>query len=265
MTLAVGLLHVALGSVYFSYGLMTIVDLRRGWRTNGFSHFGFAWLAMAFTCGPHHLDHGAHILISGRAGGGLDLISILVAAPAGVIWFLLRAEALIGGRGDRRVAGTPLWMDLLPIAGFVYLAALLNAVLSAGRTAPHLELRTIPNLLLVALYSAIGAQLARTQLRNRPHTGGWSVSGTSLAAVMFTCALMHGVYALYATTGRYDLDIHGYVIDILSVPAAAYFLWVVWALHHGTLRDWNDADDVDRRSSVTPSSDAASPELAGAR
>ena len=51
---------------------------------------------------------------------------------------------------------------------------------------------------------------------------------------MFTCALMHGVYALYVTTGRYDLDIHGLVIDWLSVPAAAYFLWVVAALHRGT-------------------------------
>jgi hypothetical protein len=253
LSTATGLFHIALGTVYFSYGLMTIVDLRRGWRANGFSHFGFAWLAMAFTCGPHHLDHGAHLLISGRQGGTLDLISIAIAAPAGVIWFMLRAEALLGGRGDRHINATPLWMDLLPIAGFVYLAALLNAALAVARTAPDLEARTLPNLLLVVLYSAIGAQLARTQLRNRPHTGGWSLSGTSLATVMFTCALMHGVYALYATSDRYDLDVHGYVIDILSVPAAAYFLWVVWALHNGRLRDWNDSDDVDaRRPSPRP-------------
>lgn len=262
MSTTIGVFHLALGTVYFSYGLMTIVDLRRGWRTNGFSHFGFAWLAMAFTCGPHHLDHGAHILISGRAGGNLDLISIALATPAGVIWFLLRAEALLGGRGDRRIAGTPLWIDVLPIAGFVYLAALLNGALVLARTTSGLEPKTLPNLLLVVLYSAIGAQLARTQLRNRPHTGGWSLSGTSLATVMFTCALMHGVYALYGTSGRYDLDLHGYVIDILSVPAAAYFLWVVWALHHGRLRDWNDSDDVEaRRSAPPPPADA----LVGAR
>ena len=267
MSVATGLFNVALGTVYFSYGLMTIVDLKRGWRTNGFSHFGFAWLAMAFTCGPHHLDHGAHILLSGRAGGTLDLISIGIAAPAGVIWFLLRAEAMVGGRGDRHVSGTPLWMDLLPIAGVVYLAALLNAVLDVAGTSPDFEPKTIPNLLLIGLYSGIGAQLARTQLRNRPHTGGWSVSGTSLATVMFTCALMHGVYALYATTGRYDLDIHGYVIDILSVPAAAYFLWVVWALHRGVLRDWNESEDVDagRRAQRDVDADVARPELVSAR
>ncbi len=255
MSTVIGALHIALGTVYFSYGLMTIVDLRRGWSANGFSHFGFAWLAMAFTCGPHHLDHGAHILVSGRAGGTLDLISILLATPAGVVWFLLRAEALLGGRGDRRITGTPLWIDLLPIAGFVYLAALLNGALVLARSMDGFEPKTLPNLLLVVLYSAIGAQLARTQLRNLPHTGGWSLSGTSLATVMFTCALMHGVYALYGTSGRYDLDVHGYSIDILSVPAAAYFLWVVWALHQGRLRDWNDSDDVEARRPVMVGAD----------
>lgn len=245
MTTVIGVLHLGLGAIYFSYGLMTIVDLKRGWRTHGFSHFGAAWLAMAFTCGPHHLDHGAHIIVSGRSGGPLDLLSILMAAPAGVIWFLLRLEAMGGGRGDRHITGTPLWLDLLPAAGFVYLAALFNAALDTAGSAPVFEPKILPNLALIGLYSAIGGQLARTQLGNRPHTGGWSVSGTSLAAVMFTCALMHGVYALYATTGRYDLDIHGYVIDVLSVPAAAYFLWVVAALHRGVLRDWNDSDDLE--------------------
>jgi len=245
MTTIIGLLHLGLGAIYFSYGLMTIVDLKRGWRTHGFSHFGAAWLAMAFTCGPHHLDHGAHIILAGRSGGVLDLISILMAVPAGVIWFLLRMEAMLGGRGDRHISGTPLWLDLLPAAGVVYLAALLNAALAAAGSTPVFEPKILPNLALIALYSAIGGQLAHTQLRNHPHTGGWSVSGTSLATVMFTCALMHGVYALYATTGLHDLDVHGYVIDLLSVPAAAYFLWVVAALHRGTLRDWNDADDLE--------------------
>lgn len=239
-----GALNVALGTVYFSYGLMTLVDLKRGWRTHGFSHFGLAWLAMAFTCGPHHLDHGAHILLTDRAGGPLDLISIAVGAPAGITWFLLRAEAMLGGRGDRRITGNPVWVDLLPIAGFIYLAALTNAAVRIAGGAEGFEPKVIPNLLLVLLYSAIGSQLARTQLANRPHTGGWSLSGTSLATVMFTCAVMHGVHAVYATEGRYDLDVHGYVIDILSVPAAAYFLWVVWALHLGRFRDWNEGSDV---------------------
>jgi hypothetical protein len=258
VTTAVGLLNVALGTVYFSYGLMTVVDLKRGWRANGFSHFGFAWLAMAFTCGPHHLDHGAHILLADRSGGALDLVTIAVGAPAGVIWFLLRAEAMLGGRGDRSIRGTPLWIDLLPLAGIVYGGVLLAAALDVRIGTASFEPRSVPNLLLLVLYAAIGVQLARTQVGNRPHAGGWSLSGTALAMVMLTCALMHGVYALYATTGRYDLDAHGQVIDTLSVPAAAYFLWVVAALHRGRLRDWNESDHVEpgRRASTGAPSDA---------
>lgn len=257
MSTAVGIMNVALGTVYFSYGLMTIVDLRRGWRTNGFSHFGFAWLAMAFTCGPHHLDHGAHVLLSGRDGAPLDLVAIGIGAPAGVLWFLLRAEAMLGGRGDRFVRGTPLWIDVLPVAAAAYTVLLVAAALRAAGGDTDLEARTVPNLLLVGLYAAIGAQLARTQVQNHPHTGGWSLSGTALATVMFTCALMHGVFAFYGTTGRYDIDAHGFVIDVLSVPAAAYFLWVVAALHRGRLRDWNEGDDTEMRTRTAPASAVA--------
>jgi hypothetical protein len=245
MTTTVGILNIALGTIYTCFGFMTIVDMKRGWRTNGFSHFGMAWLAMTFTCGPHHLDHGAHILIYDRSGGALDLIAIAIGAPAGIIWFLLRAEAMMGGRGDRFIRGTPLWLDVLPAVGVVYVTALLSAMIAVGRTADGFDTRVTPNLALIGLYSAIGYFILRTQLWNHPHTGGWSLSGTALATVMFTCSAMHGVFALYATTGLYDLDVHGLVIDWLSIPAAAYFLWVVAALHRGTLRDWNEAEDVD--------------------
>ena len=66
MTLFLALLNLALGMVYTSYGIMTAIDMKRGWRTSGFSHFGAAWLVMAFTCGPHHLEHGLHQLSAGR-------------------------------------------------------------------------------------------------------------------------------------------------------------------------------------------------------
>ena len=93
------------------------------------------------------------------------------------------------------------------------------------------------------LYSSIGYVLLRTQLRNHPIVGGWSVSGISLAAVMYTCALMHGVFALYANSGRYFLDWHQAGIDIIAVPAAAYFLWVTYALYQGWFRDWNSSPE----------------------
>jgi len=100
MRLVVAVANLTLGFVYCSYGVMTILDLKHGWRANGLSHFGLAWIAMAFTCGPHHLEHGIHLAL-GRTGGPLDLTAVLVGAPAGIGWFLLRVEAVAGGRGDR--------------------------------------------------------------------------------------------------------------------------------------------------------------------
>ena len=110
MRIVVAVLNLVLGFVYIQYGTLTIYDMRRNWRTMGFSHFGIAWIAMAFTCGPHHLEHGLHVAFSGRHGGPLDLVAVLVGAPAGVTWFLLRVEALHGGAGDRFVSGTPRWL-----------------------------------------------------------------------------------------------------------------------------------------------------------
>lgn len=249
----VGVSNLVLGTVYTCYGLMTIVDLKRGWRLHGFSHFGVAWLFMAFTCGPHHLDHGLHVLIAGRAGGWLDLVAIGVGFPVGVVWFLLRVEALFGGRGDREVDRTPLWLEAVPTFAGMYLAAVLAAVIAIVRGTDVFLPRTIPNLFLVVLYTAIGVLLLRTQLRNHSITGGWSVSGLSLGAVMITCAVMHGVFVAYANAGRYDLDWHGLAIDTVGVPAAAYFCWVTLALYRGQLRDWNESPvDGGRHTAQTP-------------
>lgn len=238
----VGIANLVLGTVYTCYGFMTALELKRGWRTRGFSHFGFAWLAMAFTCGPHHLDHGLHTLIAGRAGGPLDLVTIGVGFPVGVLWFLLRVEAMLGGRGERSIEGTPGWLQALPTLGAVYLVLVLTFVQRVLAGTQGVLPRTVPNLVLVVLYAAIGAVLLHTQLRNHQVTGRWSVSGLSLGLVMTTCAVMHGVFVAYATAGRYDLDWHGLAIDTVGVPAAAYFLWVTYALSRGWLRDWNEAE-----------------------
>lgn len=244
MSAAVGGLNLVLGVVYTSYGVMTLVDMKRGWRARGFSHFGAAWVFMAFTCGPHHLLHGAHLAFGGRDGGLLDLVAVLVGFPAGVAWFLLRVEAMGGGRGDRFVAGTPAWVEALPTLAGVYVAWLMASALGVAGGAAMSPERVVPNLLLIVLYGAIGAVLLRTQLANRAVRGGWSLSGLSLTVVFPTCGLMHGAYALYTASGRYDADWHGLWIDWLSVPAALYFLWVVSRLAHGALRDWNAADEI---------------------
>jgi hypothetical protein len=242
MSVAVGGLNVVLGLVYTSYGIMTWIDLRRGWSTNGPSHFGVAWLLMAFTCGPHHLDHGLHLLTTQPVGGWIEFVTIAVGFPAGVTWFLLRVEAMRGGRGDRPIEGTPWWVEALPTLGAVYLVAIVTATVGIGTgSVTGVRSTVIPNLLLVALYTAIGLVLLRTQLANHRSSGNWSLSGLALTAVFPTCALMHGAWALYATTGRYEVTGHLLAVDVLAVPAAAYFLWVVWSLSRGVIHDWNEA------------------------
>jgi hypothetical protein len=235
---AVGVLNVVLGLVYVQYGTMTIVDMKRGWRTLGFTHFGAAWIAMAFTCGPHHIVHGLHAL-GARDAGGLDLAVVLIGYPAGVGWFLLRLEAFAGRRGDRFIPGTPAWLHALPVLAGAYASAVVAGALALGTIDLGLLWLAAPNLLLVGIYGLIGFYLLRTQLANRPNLGGWSLSGLSLAMIFPTCAVMHLVFALYALVGRYGLDHEGYSIAWLAVPAGIYFLWVVRALYREAIRDWD--------------------------
>jgi hypothetical protein len=239
MRAAVAVVNIGLGLIYTSYGIMTIIDLRRGWRTLGFSHFGMAWIAMAFTCGPHHLEHGQHVALWGRAGGPLDVFAVLVGAPAGLTWFLLRVEAMRGGRGDRFISGTPRWVAAIPYAAAAYLVLMIGVSAAIIGTHGAFTPRMTPNVLLLGVYSLIGYYLLRTQLASHAVTGGWSLSGLSLTVVFPTCGLMHIAYLVYAVAGRYDVDVHGLVIDWLSVPAAIYFVWVVRSLYLGTVADWN--------------------------
>ena len=250
MRAAVAVLNIVLGEVYAGYGILTIIDLKREWRQRGFSHFGVAWIAMAFTCGPHHLEHGLHVAFAGRAGGPLDLLAVVVGLPAGVAWFLLRVEALLGGRGDRFVAGTPRAVAVLPVLSGAYLAGYVVWVAAILGPGGDFGPRLVPNVLLLGLYGLIGFYLLRTQLANRRSLGGWSLSGLSLTLVFPTCGLMHAVSAVYGSSGRYDVDAHGLIIDWLAVPAAVYFLWVVRALHHNAFTDWNRGATGVRREPV---------------
>lgn len=239
MTAAVATLNIVLGLVYTQYGTMTVWEMVRNRRTMGFSHFGLAWIAMAFTCGPHHLVHGVHMAFEGRTGGALDLLAVLIGLPAGATWFLLRVEAFRGGRGDRFWSGSPIWVLALPTIGGIYVTALVALAIQLGPIDLGALPVAAPNLLLVGIYAAIGWVLARTQIANRAPLGGWSVSGLSLAIVFPTCAVMHATYALYTLTGRYEADVHGMGIDWIAVPAGLYFLWVVRALYRGTYIEWN--------------------------
>lgn len=243
MTAAAAAVNLVLGVAYCGLGVMTITEMRRDWGIFGFSRFGAAFIAIAFTCGPHHLFHGIHLAIEGRAGGTLDLLSVLVGVPVAAMWLFLRVETFAGGRGDRYVMGTPRWLRAMVPVAVVY-------VLSMGAgayrvTGGHLKLdgTVATSALLVVIYVAIGWFVLRTQIANRPSMGGWSVSGLCLGAIFPTCALMHAVYGMYHLAGRYHADAHGSVVDWLSIPAGLYFLWVVRGLYRDALRDWNSGPD----------------------
>jgi hypothetical protein len=236
---SVAILNLGLGLIYTSYGVMTIIDLKRGWKELGFSHFGLAWIAMAFTCGPHHFEHGQHVALWGRNGGPLDVFAVLVGFPAGATWFLLRIEALRGGRGDRFISGTPRWVAALPYVAVAYLVTMVVAISRIVGHDASFTPRMTPNVLLLGLYCLIGYYLLRTQVANHAVTGGWSLSGLALTVVFPTCGLMHTAFVAYAASGRYQVDVHGLVIDWISVPAAIYFVWVVRSLYLGSVHDWN--------------------------
>jgi hypothetical protein len=236
--------NLILGVAYTAYGLMTAIEMKRDWRTFGFSHFGTAWILMAFTCGPYHLDHGLHVAVAGRLGGPLDLLAVVVGLPVGVVWLWLRLEAFLGGRGDRFIPADPVWLKAAPAAAVLYVVGLGTAfavVLSGHRVHPGLAVYA--NVLLVGLYMAVAWFILRTQLANRRSMPGWSVSGLSLSAIFPTCALMHAVWAVYAVAGRYQPDRHGLVIELLSVPAGIYFLVVVQRLYRDALHDWHEGPD----------------------
>ncbi len=172
------------------------------------------------------------------------MYSVVVGLPVGVIWLALRVEAFAGGRGDRFIARTPRWLAAAPAVAVVYFISL---VVASGVTLAHAhravgasEQGLVANGALVAIYMAIGWFVLRTQLANRPSLGGWSLSGLCLAAIFPTCALMHAIFGVYSVAGLYHYDIHGAVIDWLSIPAGLYFLWVVRRLYTDALTDWNN-------------------------
>lgn len=241
MTASLAVLSIVLGSVYTSYGILTVIDLAGGWRRFGLSHFGLAWIAMAFTCGPHHLEHGIHLALGQRDAGPLELVAVAVGFPAGVIWFLLRVEAMAGGRGDRVVASEARFVRALPTLSIVYGVVFGLVVVAVVVPPERFPPMVAANLLLVVLYGMIGWYLLRTQLATHEATRRWSLSGVALTLVFPTCALMHGAWVAYQVAGRYEADVHSVIIDWFAVPAAAYFLWVVRGLNAGTVRDWNEA------------------------
>ncbi len=236
---AVALANLVLGAAYLGIGGLIVYDLVRGLPVRGFSRFGAAMAAIAFTCGPHHVAHGFHVGFEGHAASALDLVTVLVGLPFGVVFAALRIEAQLGGPGDRFVSGTPRFMKALPGLSLLYLAGISFVVARLVDGALHLSWSLAPQAMLVGVYSAIGYVLLRTQLHNHWSLGGWSASGGAMTGIFFTCAAMHLALLALAAAGQPVLDIHETMIDLAGVPAGLYFLSVVRALYHGAIADWN--------------------------
>ena len=176
MTVVAAILSLALGLAYTGLGVITAIELWRHSGSRGFSFFGAAFLLMAATCGPHHLMHAIHLFGGERASTPL-VTSLLLGTPAGVVFILLRVEAAFGGRGDRLIAGTPLWLATTPWVAL----AVAGGTLFEGfeYAADHgFELAGFaPNLVLFANYGLVGIFTVRTQFARRPVLGGWSLVG----------------------------------------------------------------------------------------
>lgn len=232
------LLNLALGAAYLVIGMMVLLDARHQRGTFGTS-LGYALVAMAYTCGPHHVEHGLHIALGDdRLAGPMEVATIALGLPAAAIFALLAVEGSRGGRGERTITGTPWWLaalGLMSVGGATVFGAVL--VERAPQFGTWHEL-LLPNMLLVVVYAAVGVVILRTQVAQRALTGGWSLSGLSLGLIFPTCAAMHATWVTYGALGSYAHDTHLLVIDWLAVPAGLYFLWVVHRLRKETIREW---------------------------
>ena len=64
----------------------------------GFSHFGAAFMVMAFTCGPHHLVHFVHITFEGERVTPELAVALAIGVAPGITFVALRIEAACGAR-----------------------------------------------------------------------------------------------------------------------------------------------------------------------
>jgi len=254
VSVVAGILALLTGVAYTGLGVITGYELIRHRRTRGFSHFGGAFLVMAFTCGPHHLVHAWRHLVAGEVAHVPMLASLAIGLAPGLTFIALRTEAAFGGRGDRLIGGTPVWVAALPCI----VAAALGATLweSLRHAAPqNVDLRSlIPNIFLGVNYLLVGLFTARTQLARRPVLGGWSLSGVAMSGVFVTCGSSHLVAGLLTHAQMWNV-----ALDNIGVPASFYFLWAVHRLHRDSLRDWNRRPLVGRAAPLGRRSPWAEP------
>lgn len=251
--LTIGIGNLLIGSAYSGLGLLSLWEALSQYRLRGLSRFGLGFTLMAASCGPHHLVHGWCVLQGGVVTTPMLVITLL-GLPAGVIFSLLRLEAMLGGRGDRTLLAAPHALVALATACIATVGVLATQAL-ATRPLPDAAMCTVlglqvatsvragaefssplfmTNLCAATAYLLVGWYLAVTQVRRYVAQQQWSLSGLALTFVFPTCAFMHIIHAL-------SLGAHSATLpfDLLGVPASMYFLWVVKRVHRDSVVDWN--------------------------
>ncbi len=251
--LVIGICNLLVGTAYVGLGLLSAWEAASQYRYRGLSRFGLGFSLMAASCGPHHLMHGWCVL-QGAAVTTPMLAVTLIGLPAGIVFCWLRAEAMLGGRGDRTVAVNGPVMAGVAVALLILVSALagwaiaspaayadicttegLQGWLAASGTGlDAAALVALSNLWVTLTYSMVGWYLVDTQIRRYVSTHSWSLSGLALSAVFPSCAAMHLIMALTRSP-----EVSTLAFDLIGVPASVYFLWVVKQLHADSAIDWN--------------------------
>lgn len=254
MALVIGLSNLLVGTAYVSLGLLSAWEAASQYRYRGLSRFGLGFSLMAASCGPHHLVHGWCVL-EGAAVTTPMLAVTLIGLPAGIVFCLLRAEAMLDGRGDRTVAVNGPVMAGVAVALLIVVSTLAGWAI-ASPAAPYADICTteglqgwlaasgtgldtaalvsLSNLWVTFTYGMVGWYLVDTQIRRYVSTHSWSLSGLALSAVFPSCAAMHLIMALTRSP-----EVSTLPFDLIGVPASVYFLWVVRQLHADSAIDWN--------------------------
>jgi hypothetical protein len=255
MALFTGIGNLLIGLAYTTLGLLSAWETLSLHRYRGWSRFGIGFSLMAASCGPHHLIHGWHAL-HGESVSWPMLAVTLIGLPAGLTFVGLRIETALGGRGDRRFGLSRNWAVSLAAAFALAVGWLTSWTLArpapafpsqvmcrawalaaqAGFPGAAFDLTSVTflaNLFVFATYGTVGWYLADYQVRRHVAEEAWSLSGVSLSAVFFTCALMH---LIFATTEQHGATLP---FDLFGIPASVYFLWIVKRVHNDSVIDWN--------------------------
>jgi hypothetical protein len=253
MYLIIGFGSIAVGLAYTGLGALSAWETISLHRYRGWSRFGMGFSLMAASCGPHHFVHGWHVL-QGESVSWPMLAATLIGLPAGVTFVLLRFETLWGGQGERMIAARPHHAALLGgafsiVAGWLAASALAqpgadfpfpvicisvaNAAAAQATAIDFTSVTFLANMFVAVTYGMVGIYLADHQMRRYLSVGAWSLSGSALTGVFFTCSLMH---IIDATTHDNSVML---AFDLIGIPASIYFLRVVRQVHTDAVLDWN--------------------------